>query len=248
MKLDNLTLLIPAKEDADCLFYVLNELKNFDVEKILVVPDNAILPKNFKFEKLKVIHQSKSGFGNALIEGAQEVKTEFFCVFNADGSFNPSELEGMLKLTKYFDYVFASRYLDNAKSDDDTFITIVGNYIFSKIGSIFFNLKISDILYTYVICNTIKTRELNLKNEDFGFCVELPIKVKRKNFTYTDTASHERNRHSGKKNPMHLLMVLKFYSRCLSFFLIKKYKNKYTKIFITIPNTKISVLDNVTFE
>lgn len=201
MKLDNLTLLIPAKEDADCLFYVLNELKNFDVEKILVVPDNAILPKNFKFEKLKVIHQSKSGFGNALIEGVQEVKTDFFCVFNADGSFNPSELEGMLKLTKYFDYVFASRYLDNAESDDDTFITKVGNYIFSKIGSIFFNLKISDILYTYVMCNTKKTKELNLKNEDFGFCVELPIKVKRKNFTYTDTASHERNRHSGKKKP-----------------------------------------------
>jgi len=148
MKLDNLTLLIPAKEDADCLFYVLNELKNFDVEKILVVPNNAILPKNFKFEKLKIIRQSKSGFGNALIEGMQEVKTDFFCVFNADGSFNPSELEGMLKLTKYFDYVFASRYLNNAESDDDTFITIIGNYIFSKILSIFFNLKISKLLYT----------------------------------------------------------------------------------------------------
>jgi len=200
MKLHNLTLLIPAKEDANCLLYVLNELKNFDVEKIIVIPNSAILPENFKFEKIKVIHQNKrGGYGNALIEGIQEVKTDFFCIFNADGSFNPSELDGMLKLTKDFDYIFASRYLDNAESDDDTFITMVGNYIFSKIGNIFFNLKLSDILYTFVICNTKKTKDLNLKSENFGFCVELPIKVKRKNFTYTDTASHERSRHSGEK-------------------------------------------------
>ena len=105
----------------------------------------------------------------------------------------------MLRLTKDFDYVFASRYLNNAASDDDNFVTIIGNYIFSKIGNIFFNLKLSDILYTFVICDTKKTRELNLKSEDFGFCVELPIKIKRKNFTYTDTPSHERNRHSGIK-------------------------------------------------
>jgi glycosyltransferase involved in cell wall biosynthesis len=199
MKLHNLTLLIPAKEDADCLFYVLNELKNFDVEKIIVIPNNAILPENFKFEKIKVIHQSKGGYGNALIEGMQEVTTDFFCIFNADGSFDPSELNDMLKLTKNFDYIFASRYLDNSGSDDDNLITIVGNYIFSKIGNIFFNLRLSDILYTFVVCNTKKTQELHLKSENFGFCVELPIKVKRKNFTYTDTASYERNRHSGKK-------------------------------------------------
>ena len=199
MKLHNLTLLIPAKEDADCLLYVLNELKDFDVEKIIVIPNDATLPINFKFEKIKVIHQSKAGYGNALIEGMREVKTNFFCIFNADGSFNPAELDEMLKLTKKFDYIFASRYLNNAGSDDDTIVTRVGNYIFSKIGNIFFNLKLSDILYTFAICNTKKTKELNLKSQNFGLCVELPIKVKRKSFTYTDTASYERNRHSGKK-------------------------------------------------
>ena len=35
---------------------------------------------------------------------------------------------------------------------------------------------------------------------DFGFCVELPIKVQRKKFNYTEIASHERRRISGKKN------------------------------------------------
>jgi glycosyltransferase involved in cell wall biosynthesis len=223
MKLHNLTLLIPAKEDPpDCLLYVLNELKGYDVEKIIVIPNNTVLPENFKFDKIKVINQSKSGFGNALIEGIQEINTDFFCIFNADGSFNPSELDDMLRLTKNFDYVFASRYLDNAESDDDTFVTIVGNYIFSKIGSIFFNLKLSDILYTFVICNTKKTRELNLNSQDFGFCVELPIKVNRKKFTYTDTPSHERNRHSGTKKVNAIVDGCKILFKMFKLFFNKK--------------------------
>ena len=157
MNYSRLSLLIPAKEDTDCLLHVLQELKNFDIEKIIVIPKNDKLPENWKFEKMTVINQNNSGYGNALIEGIKNIKTDFFCIFNADGSFKPSELEDMLNLTKDFDFVFGSRYLDNAKSDDDTIITSLGNYIFSKIGKIFFKVRLTDILYTYVLCDTKKS-------------------------------------------------------------------------------------------
>ena len=42
------------------------------------------------------MNQKKNGYGNALIEGINHTKTEFFCIINADGSMNPNELEGML--------------------------------------------------------------------------------------------------------------------------------------------------------
>ena len=38
----------------------------------------------------------KKGYGAALIEGIKNVKTKYFCIFNADGSFNPKELSIML--------------------------------------------------------------------------------------------------------------------------------------------------------
>ena len=161
MNYSNLTLLIPAKEDTDCLFHVLQELQDFDIEKIIVIPKNDTIPASWQFEKMKVINQDNIGYGGALIDGIKNVKTKFFCIFNADGSFKPSELENMLKLTDNFDFIFGSRYLKNAKTDDDTIITSLGNYFFSKIGRIFFNIKLSDILYTFVICNTEKTRLLN---------------------------------------------------------------------------------------
>ena len=221
-KFDDLILIVPAKEDTDCLFHVLKELEDFDIKKIIVIPKDDRLPDNWKFDKMRVINQNYSGYGNALIEGIQKVETKFFCIFNADGSFKPSELEEMLNLTKDYDFIFGSRYLKNAKSDDDTIITSIGNFIFSKIGRIFFKVKLSDILYTFVLCDTEKTKTLDLISKDFGFCVELPIKVERKKYKYIDIPSHERKRISGKKNVNEFIDGLKILLRMINFFFNKK--------------------------
>ena len=44
--LSNLTLVIPAKEEAECLYRVLKELQNFNFHKIIVIPTNTSLPKS----------------------------------------------------------------------------------------------------------------------------------------------------------------------------------------------------------
>ena len=83
--------------------------------------------------------------------------------------------------------------------EDDTLITIIGNFIFTKIGNIFFRLGISDVLYTFVIGKTGKVKSLNLKSKDFAFCVELPIKAKRNNLKLITSKSNERARIGVKK-------------------------------------------------
>jgi len=89
-------------------------------------------------------------------------------------------------------------------SDDDDIITSIGNFIFTLIGKIFFRLEISDILYTYLIGKTKLIQNLNLQFEDFKFCIELPIKAKRKNLKCISYPCHERSRIGGKKkvNPL----------------------------------------------
>ena len=64
------------------------------------------------------------------------------------------------------DLVFGSRYEKNAGSEDDTIITFIGNKIF-LFWKIFFLLPISDILYTFVLGNTEKTKNLELSQKDF---------------------------------------------------------------------------------
>ena len=198
----NLTLIIPAKNEEISLPRVLEEIKKYKCKKIIILSKadkktfNAIL--NFKCQ---IIKQKIDGYGAALIEGINNVKTKYLCIFNADGSFDPKYLNQMLKYAnKNYDFIFASRYVSTGGSTDDTALTYIGNKIFTFLGNFLFNLKISDILFTYILGNTKKFKELSLINKDFRLCVEIPIKIKEKKFSYKCIPSMERSRSGGKKN------------------------------------------------
>ena len=198
----NITLIIPAKYEKESLPSVLLELKKYALNTIVILEanDHETIESIKNFD-CTIIHQKNKGYGNALILGIESVKTEFFCIFNADGSFNPIEIPGMYNLLKdkEGDIIFASRYEGNATSEDDTLVTKIGNFIFTKLGKILFKLPITDILYTFVLGKTKKVLDLNIESQDFTFCVELPIKAQRKNYKIFSTPSHERARIAGKK-------------------------------------------------
>jgi len=198
----NITLIIPAKYEKESLPSVLLELKKFpfNIMVILEPADHETIDSIKNFD-CTIIHQTNKGYGDALILGIKSVKTEYFCIFNADGSFNPIEISGMYSSLKdkEADIIFGSRYEKNATSEDDTLVTKVGNFIFTKLGKILFKLPITDILYTFVLGKTKMTLDLNLQSQDFAFCVELPIKAQRKNYKIFSTPAHERARIAGKK-------------------------------------------------
>ena len=89
--------------------------------------------------------------------------------------------------------------MKNGGSDDDTFLTKIGNFIFSMMGNILFSLKLSDILYTYLLGKTESFKKLDLRSNDFCLCVEMPIKAKRLGMNIIDTPSFERERIAGQK-------------------------------------------------
>ena len=199
----DLTLVIPAKLESESLPIFLKEIINLNCKKIVVLEEedtqtiNAI--KNF--DDLRIVFQKNKGYGSALIEGIQSVETDFFCIINADGSMDPKYLYEMLSKIKIqnLDFLFASRYENLGGSEDDSFITKLGNFIFTKIGNIFFDLKITDILFTYVMGKTQNFNNLDLKSHDFTLCVEFPIKSNRKKHNIDTLPSYERKRIGGKK-------------------------------------------------
>lgn len=200
--MNNLTLIIPAKHEKESLAKVLDELKPYNWKIVVVLEKEDVETiDSIKGKNCEILHQIHKGYGDALIQGINHVQTEFFCIFNADGSFNPIEISNMInKLNqKNFDLVFGSRYEKDCSSDDDTFITLIGNFIFTKLGKIFFKLNITDILYTFVLGRTKKVKDLELKSKDFVFCVELPIIAKKNGLKLSTCKSNERARIAGKK-------------------------------------------------
>tara|TARA_B100002051_G_C16496330_1_gene515531 strand:- start:78 stop:743 length:666 start_codon:yes stop_codon:yes gene_type:complete len=197
----NLSLIIPAKNESDSLPKVLDELKNFKLNIIVILEKSDLATiESIKNFNCSLVYQSSKGYGNALIEGINNVKTDYLCIFNADGSFDPKYLNEMLKKCEDgLDFVFASRYLPSGGTDDDTIITSFGNYIFSLLGRVFFSLKLSDILFTYLLGKTNSFKKLELESKDFGLCVEMPIKAKKFQMKYVDIPSYERKRIAGVK-------------------------------------------------
>jgi len=197
----NLTLIIPAKYESASLPNVLEEIKDYECRVIVIleVSDTETI-KSIENFNCKILHQTDKGYGNALIEGMNNVETDYLCIFNADGSFHPKYLNEMLNACKNdLDFVFASRYMSGGGSDDDTFLTKMGNFIFSGLGNIFFSLKLSDILYTFLLGKTESFKKLTLKSKDFCLCVEIPIKAKRNKMNFINISSYERKRIAGKK-------------------------------------------------
>ena len=200
--MDNLTLVIPAKHEKESLPSVLRELEKYNTKITIVLEESdKETISSIKEFNCNVLFQKGKGYGDALIQGINSVKTEYFCIFNADGSFKPEELNGMLNLSTNhnYDLIFGSRYEKDSSSEDDTLITFIGNKIFSLIGKIFFSLPISDILYTFVLGRTKKVNDLNLTSKDFCFCVELPIKAYKNNLNLTSSPANERKRIAGTK-------------------------------------------------
>ena len=121
--MSNLTLLIPAKFEFESLPIFLKELEKYDYKKkiILELNDTKTIEAAKQFTDVEILYQTKSGYGNALIEGINHTNTEYFSIINADGSMNPIELEKMLEeiTNRDFDIVFGSRYMNNAGSEDD---------------------------------------------------------------------------------------------------------------------------------
>lgn len=197
-----LTLIIPAKKEKESLPQVIEELKFIDSKKLIVLEESDTETINaIKEFDCQIVHQTGKGYGNALIEGMRRTKTKYFCIFNADGSFNPNELKKMIETIEKEnkDFIFGSRYEKNAGSDDDTIVTLIGNFIFTFLGNLFFKLNISDILYTYIVGKTESVNKLNLVSQDFRLCVELPIKAKKNKMELKSIASYERKRIAGKK-------------------------------------------------
>ena len=198
----DLTLIIPAKNESESLPAVLNELDkyNFKIKVVLSSDDektiNAI--KNFNIE---IIYQNKKGYGDALITGIKSLSDGFFCIFNADGSFNPDEIPKMYEKIKLENssFIFASRYEKNSGSEDDTYLTWIGNKIFTLFGRFMFGLNITDILYTFVIGNVDQFKMLNVNSLDFAFCVEFPSLAKKNQMKLSTCPSYERRRIAGKK-------------------------------------------------
>jgi glycosyltransferase involved in cell wall biosynthesis len=202
-----LSVVIPTKEEAECLPRVVAELRGIAgsiISEIIVVDANSKdgTPQIAEALGCKVHQQLQPGYGSAVALGLQQAQAPFVTFFDADGSYDPrfllTALENLKSHQNPHDAVFCTRYHPDAGSDDDTWIRSTGNYFFSFLLRVFFGVRLSDALHLNVVVKTQTAQNLPIKSTGFDWCMEFPIRLHQSGYSYCELPMRERPRLAGE--------------------------------------------------
>ncbi|MEK7388705.1 MAG: glycosyltransferase family 2 protein [Elusimicrobiota bacterium] len=112
----------------------------------------------------RIHRQKKRGYGSSILEALEIAKGDIIVEITADGSSLPEKIPSLVsKLVEGYDLVLASRYRDGAVSDDDDFLTGIGNWMFTTLTNLLFGGSMTDVLVGY---RAYKRKSLDLLNMD----------------------------------------------------------------------------------
>jgi glycosyltransferase involved in cell wall biosynthesis len=120
-----------------------------------------------KEQGYEVYVQQKKGFRNGYTEIWPRVTGDIVVTFSPDGNSLPEAIPALIaKMREGYDMVIVSRYLDDAKSEDDDVITGFGNWLFNRVINRLHGGNYTDCMVMYRAWRTSMFTELGLHRED----------------------------------------------------------------------------------
>jgi len=111
--------------------------------------------------------QKQAGFRHAYIEVWPKVTGDVVITFSPDGNSIPELIPQLIdKMNEGYDMVIASRYLGDAKSDDDDVVTAFGNWLFTRTVNLLHGGKYTDAMVIFRAYRKALVHELRLDRED----------------------------------------------------------------------------------
>ncbi|MFC1606561.1 glycosyltransferase family 2 protein [Candidatus Latescibacterota bacterium] len=111
-----------------------------------------------------VIRQKSKGVVGGLREGIDAATGDALLMYTPDNNMIPEKIPEMIaKMEEGYDMVVASRYLNGAKSYDDTIISGFGNWMFTTLNRVIFGCKTTDVLQLFRIIRKDMFTKLNME-------------------------------------------------------------------------------------
>ncbi|MBD1206691.1 MAG: glycosyltransferase family 2 protein [Rhodobacteraceae bacterium] len=174
------SLVIPAKNEASNLPYVLSRIPDWVHEVILVdgnSTDSTVEVAKSLRPDIKVVGQDRRGKGAALRSGFAACEGDIIVMIDADGSMDPSELPAYIgALLAGADFVKGSRFMQGGRTNDMEWYRRFGNWCFVKLVTLRFGGRFSDLCYGYIGFWRSALSRMSLERDD-GFEIETSMNV-----------------------------------------------------------------------
>jgi dolichol-phosphate mannosyltransferase len=184
--MDDVTVLIPCIEEDKNLPFLLKKIKKilhkYKYEIIVIgskfKKDNAeVICKNHSVNFIR--RKKNNNYGEAIKTGFKILNSKKVIVMDADGSHDPSFIIKMLKSSRFYDLVIASRYVKGGDTKNN-FLLFFLSKLLNICYSVVLNVDIKDISNSFR-CYDIKIiKNLKLHCNHFDIVEEILFKIIKK--------------------------------------------------------------------
>lgn len=189
------SVVIPARNEAEALPFVLEKIPPWVYEVILVdglSVDETVAVAKRKLPQIRIVHQTGRGKGNALREGFYNATGDVIIALDADGSMDPTEIIRFVDLLEVgFDYVKGSRMMAGGSSEDLTRFRRFGNWVFRTLTNAINGSRFSDLCYGYFAVRRNAVDRLDLRADGFEIETEINIRAHRAGLRIGEVPSSE---------------------------------------------------------
>ena len=212
-----ISIVIPARNEARNLEAVLPELPA--VHEVILVDGNSIdgtIETAVRvMPDIKVIRQTRSGKGNALVCGFKAATGDIIVMFDADGSADPAEIPRYVQtLVRGADFAKGSRFHGDGGSEDLTLYRATGNKFLNILTNLLLKTNYTDLCYGYNAFWTDILAQIDLPDPEirvsnasgmmwgYGFEIEIVLncRIAAARLNVVEVPSVERSRIHGESN------------------------------------------------
>lgn len=175
------TLLVMTLNEIHGMRAIMPQIDPSWVDQVIVV-DGGSTDGTIEWAKdngYEVYVQKQKGFRHAYTEVWPLVNGDVVITFSPDGNSVPELIPSLIeKMKEGYDMVIASRYLGDAKSEDDDIVTGFGNWLFTRTVNLLHGGQYTDVMVIYRAYRKAMVQELGLDREDAYALPEMLFRTK----------------------------------------------------------------------
>jgi len=162
------TLIVPTLNEIDGMKAIMPQIPKDWCDQIIIL-DGGSTDGTIEYAREQgyfVYIQKQKGFRHAYTEVLEHIEGDVVITFSPDGNSLVEKIPPLIeKMKEGFDMVIVSRYLQDAKSEDDDIVTSFGNWLFTNTINFLHGGKYTDAMVIFRAYKTQMIYDLELHTD-----------------------------------------------------------------------------------